>query len=579
MGKQGEAEEKGVLGHDPFDGLDISWLEEADDTEETAPVEVLGHDPFEDLEEDWVEKYIPPEVEPIVPTIRAEEIETAAPVMAEAGLEAVFTEEAVSAVPAPPPVRPSPPPPAQPASPVQPTPPVQPAVPLPPLVTSTARATFHFPADFLWGVATSSHQVEGDNTNNDWWAWEQEPGHIQDGQVSGRACDWWANAEADFERAAALGLNTLRLSIEWSRVEPRPGVFDEHALARYAQMLHGLRERGMEPLVTLHHFTNPRWLAEQGGWAAPTTVGLFARYVRKVVESLGRFCNFWCTVNEPNVYAVSGYLNGEFPPGERDARLAMRVLRNLLAGHAAAYREIHARQPNARVGLAHNLRIFDPANPRSPLDRRVTRWVDRAYNQALVTALTKGVWMWPLGFGLAWKLRRSLDWIGLNYYTRDLVAFDRRSPQTLFSRRTHAEGAELLDGGYGEFYPQGIFRALQRLSRLGLPIYITENGIPDADDDQRPRYLLTHLHQVWHAIQFAYPVMGYYHWTLVDNFEWARGWTLRFGLIGLDPATQARQPRRSASLYADIIRSNAITPPIIETYAPELRPVLLPGGL
>ncbi|HHN93926.1 MAG TPA: hypothetical protein ENK17_04095, partial [Anaerolineae bacterium] len=129
MGKQGEAEEKGVLGHDPFDGLDISWLEEADDTEETAPVEVLGHDPFEDLEEDWVEKYIPPEVEPIVPTIRAEEIETAAPVMAEAGLEAVFTEEAVSAVPAPPPVPPSPPPPpVQPVPPVQPTPPVQPAL-------------------------------------------------------------------------------------------------------------------------------------------------------------------------------------------------------------------------------------------------------------------------------------------------------------------------------------------------------------------------------------------------------------------------------------------------------------------
>ena len=182
----------------------------------------------------------------------------------------------------------------------------------------------------------------------------------------------------------------------------------------------------------------------------------------------------------------------------------------------------------------------------------------------------------PLGFGLAWKLRRTLDWIGLNYYTRDLVAFDRTRRQLLFARRLHAEDAELLDGGYGEFYPEGLFHCLKRLARLNLPIYVTENGIPDADDDQRPRYLLTHLHQVWHAIQLCYPVMGYYHWTLVDNFEWADGWTLRFGLIALDPETQIRTPRLSAGLYADIIHANAITPQIIAAHAPEVRPKLLP---
>ncbi|HNT77055.1 MAG TPA: family 1 glycosylhydrolase, partial [Anaerolineae bacterium] len=176
---------------------------------------------------------------------------------------------------------------------------------------------------------------------------------------------------------------------------------------------------------------------------------------------------------------------------------------------------------------------------------------------------------------LAWKLRRTLDWIGLNYYTRDLVAFDRSAVG--FGRTLHAPDAELLDGDYGEMYPKGMFRAIKRLSRMGLPIYVTENGIPDSDDDQRPRALLLHLHQMWKAIQENYPVMGYYHWTLVDNFEWAEGWTLRFGLIALDPQTQERTPRRSADLYSAIARGNALTPELVDAYAPELRAVLMPG--
>jgi beta-glucosidase len=249
----------------------------------------------------------------------------------------------------------------------------------------------------------------------------------------------------------------------------------------------------------------------------------------------------------------------------------------MLAGHAAAYKEIHALQAEARVGLAHQMRIFDPINPRSIMDRRTARTTDKVFNQAILTALTKGLWMLPLGFGMAWKLRRTLDWIGLNYYTRDLIAFDSSQSQTLFGRRQHAEGAEMMDGGYGEFYARGMFRCLQRLARLGLPIYVTENGIPDDDDDQRPRHLLTHLHQMWHAIQMCYPVEGYYHWTLVDNFEWAEGWSLRFGLISLDPDTQVRTPRPSAGLYAETVQANAITPQIIDTYAPELRAELLPG--
>ncbi|MFO7742756.1 MAG: glycoside hydrolase family 1 protein [Anaerolineae bacterium] len=438
------------------------------------------------------------------------------------------------------------------------------------------EATFHFPEDFTWGVATAAHQVEGNNSNNDWWEWERQEGHIKQGAVSGLACDWWENAEADFDRAAAMGVNGLRLSVEWSRVEPRPGTFDEAALRRYEEMVRGLQGRGIEPMITLHHFTNPRWFADQGGWENGESVDLFARFVRKVVVALAPHCTLWCTINEPNVYAYQGYLAGVWPPGHSDFRTAMQVTRNLLLGHATAYHLIHDIQPDARVGFAHNMRSFDPARPRSPVDRAVTSFVDRVYNQSILTTLRRGLWSPPLGFGLALKLRGTLDWIGLDYYTRELVTFDRTRAEEGFSRRFQADDAELLDGGYGELYPHGMLRCLQRLAPLDIPIYVTENGIPDDDDDQRPRYLLTHLHQVWHAIQRCYPVMGYYHWTLVDNFEWSEGWALRFGLIELDPRTQKRTPRRSAELYGNLIRASAITPWLIETYAPDLRPELLP---
>jgi beta-glucosidase len=573
-----------ILGHDPFDDMDMEWLGRE---EGELSIQVLGQDPFEDMDMGWVEeeagrevpqffksgresvKIVPSEIGPRpIPSAPAPSAAEEADAFSfgrvstgKSPLDQVFAPQTSDAPGLVEPVRPS-------------TPIAERAVERKILFP---RATFHFPADFKWGVATAAHQVEGENIHNDWWAWEQADGHIKKGHTSGLACNWWENAEADFDRAAAMGINALRLSVEWSRIEPRPGVFDDSALARYGQMLQGLRTRGIEPMVTLHHFSNPRWLAEQGGWQAPETVALFTRFVRRVVEALGQYCDLWCTVNEPNVYGVMGYLEGVFPPGQSDLKTAMGVIRNLLMGHASAYRAIHTIQSNARVGLSHNMRIFDPLNPRASFDRRVARATDKVYNQAILTALTKGRWTLPLGFGLAWKLRHTLDWIGLNYYTRDMVAFDRTQSQKLFGRRQRADGAELLDGGYGEFYPRGMFLCLQRLARLGLPIYVTENGIPDNDDDQRPRYLLTHLHQMWHAIQLCYPVMGYYHWTLVDNFEWAEGWSLRFGLIALDPQTQARTPRRSANLYAEIIRANAITSQVIDAYTPELRTELLPG--
>lgn len=439
-----------------------------------------------------------------------------------------------------------------------------------------AEATFHFPPDFLWGVATAAHQVEGNNTNNQWWAWEQQEGRIKAGHKSGLACDWWRNAEADFDRAAAMGLTSLRLSIEWSRVEVASGRIDTHALARYREMIAALRERGIEPLVTLHHFSDPLWLAQEGGWLQPRVVAYFIRYVEQVVQALGDEVKLWCTLNEPNVYAVMGYLAGIFPPGMRHPQSAFTVIRHMLLAHAAAYRRIHELQPEAQVGLAHNMRIFDPAQPGNPLDGLAAWAQDFGFNTAILNAVWHGWWTPPLGFGPAAGLRHSLDWIGLNYYTRDLVRFDAQARDQFFGRQLHAPNAELLDGGYGELYPPGLFRMLRRLARLDIPIYITENGVPDNDDDLRPKALLLHLYELWRALQHNIPVRGYYHWTLTDNFEWAEGWTLPFGLIELDPATQVRQPRPSADLYAAIARGNALTPELLTAYAPTLRAVLMP---
>jgi len=559
-----------VLGEDPLSDLDIEWMD--DDTEAELGLDSLGGDPLADMDMSWMEdqntilRLSPTEQSPTLDEFEAdlELVVTPEPVL-DASDEVFMRRDPA-------------------LTPMTSARPGKSADHLPGSAaekqlrdSGSICATFHFPADFQWGVATAAHQVEGNNQTNDWWTWEQQQGRIKEGHTSGLACDWWENAEADFDRAADLGLSTLRLSVEWARVEPRPGAFDEHAIARYVEMLQGLRERGIEPMVTLHHFSSPRWLADQGGWENPETVSLFARYVRKVVQPLSTTCDLWCTINEPNVYAVEGYLDGIFPPGKSDLKSALRVLRNMLRAHAAAYRAIHDIQKNARVGLAHNMRIFDPANPRSLLDRRVARVLDRFYNQAILTALVKGWWVVPVGFGPAWKLRRTLDWVGLNYYTRDLVAFDRGLPESLYGRRIHSSDAEMLDGNYGEFYPEGMYRCIHRLASLKLPIFVTENGIPDEDDDQRPRYMLSHLHQMWRALQDNCPVHGYYHWTLVDNFEWAEGWTLRFGLIALDRRTQTRSLRKSARLYREITGVNAITTPLIDSYAPDLRHVLLPG--
>jgi beta-glucosidase len=442
-------------------------------------------------------------------------------------------------------------------------------------------ATFNFPKGFRWGTATAAHQVEGSNTRNNWSVWEQTPGKIHNGDTSGDACDWWRNAEADFDRMVEMGLNAHRLSVEWSRIEPREGQFDSAALDRYRAMLLALRQRGIEPMVTLHHFTMPTWLQERGGWAAPElTLPLFERYVEVTVNALKDVCDLWCTINEPNVVAVMTYLAGQHPPAPKsDFQTTLRVLCVFAAAHVLAADAIRKIQPRAQVGFAHHMRLFEPMRPNHILDGLAAKGQDLLFNESILQSLVTGRWHFLLrqaarGLKLSAK---SLDWIGLNYYTRQATRFDQRSRVTSYGTVENFPDVVMSDHGYGEVYPAGLMKMMRRLHKTKLPIYITENGVPDHDDDMRPGFLATHLREVWKAIQFCFDVRGYYHWSFVDNFEWSEGWRMKFGLYAMDPKTQARELRASGRLYGEIAQANAITVDMVRRYAPAVADTLFRG--
>jgi len=389
-----------------------------------------------------------------------------------------------------------------------------------------------FPEGFLWGAATSSHQVEG-GQKNDWSAWEQL-GKINDQSRSGRACDHWNRFREDFDLAKSLGHTAHRFSIEWSRIEPRPGVWDEAAIDHYRQVVSALRERGIEPFVTLWHFSSPVWFMERGGWESGQASSLFSAYVRKVAEALPDV-RYWIPVNEANVYALLSYLVGYWPPEVASPSRAYRVYRQLAAGHRAAYDAIHRTILDARVGCAHNVVDYAPAGQRL-VDRLATRFSDDWYNHR-----------W-----LRW-VRPKLDFVGVNHYHRQGIRFGSlRRPVA-----NAPQGQPQTDYGW-QISPPSIGRALRGMRRYQLPIYVTENGLADATDATREAYITAYLNEVYGAIGDGVDVRGYLYWSLLDNFEWREGFSKRFGLIGVDFQTQDRTVRQSARAYAEICRTNRL---------------------
>lgn len=439
-------------------------------------------------------------------------------------------------------------------------------------------ATFNFPRGFLWGTATSSHQVEGNNNNNNFWEWEQEPGKIIHDHKSGLACDWWGGRwREDFDRIIENDQNAHRLSIEWSRVQPTPDRWDEDALEHYRQMLRRLVEHKITPMVTLHHFCDPIWISELGGWESDSIVEKFTAFVEKTVEALSEYNNLWVTINEPNVLAIYAYLFGLFPPGKKDIRLIGKIYANLIKAHSAAYQVIHRVQPTARVGIATNYRSAKPSKTWNPLDHFAVRIIQSVFNNAVPTALQDGVLRLPWSRTRIPDAKNTQDFLGVNYYTRDIVAFSLLHANDAFIRTYFPPDRELSTTGFIANEPQGMFEALKWGRQFKLPMIVTENGIEDEDDRVRPSYLVQHLHQIWRAVNFNWPVKGYFYWTLVDNFEWERGWTQRFGLWELDIETQARRKRPSVDLYSAICRENGISSEMVQKYAPKAFKTLFPG--
>lgn len=394
-----------------------------------------------------------------------------------------------------------------------------------------------FPDNFLWGSSTSAHQVEGGNTNQ-WSEWEnknakrlaseakQKNGKLKswavirsdaenpENYISGKACDHYNRFEEDFDIAKSLGHTAHRLSIEWSRIEPREGEFDEKEIEHYRKVIRALRARNIEPFVTLWHWTHPLWVDKQGGWENKKTVSDFARYAKRITGSLPDV-TYWITLNEPLIYAGISYMAGTWPPQKKSALAYIKTIRNLIAAHTHTYRAIHT--PQNYVGIAKHSIAF------GGIGANIARWWFNRY--------------------FLKKISDCQDFIGLNYYQHKNILFEEKGKK------------QFSDIGW-EIYPQGIFHTLQELKRYKKPIYITENGVADARDTLRAEFIKEHLLWIHKAIAEGVDVRGYLHWSLMDNFEWSEGFWPRFGLVEIDRKTLARNIRQSAYAYAEIIKHN-----------------------
>jgi beta-glucosidase len=387
--------------------------------------------------------------------------------------------------------------------------------------------------------------VEGDNRNCDWWDWERQPGRIANGDSAAVACDHYRRFREDISLLRELNQNAHRLSIEWSRIEPQEGVFDARQIQHYRDVLGELRERSILPMVTLHHFTSPLWFVRRGGWTSRDAVRGFMPFVHRAIDELGDLVGMWCTINEPSIYAANGWITGEFPPGRHgDLVSQYRVTANMRRAHEAAYRAIKRRRPDTPVGLSHHKFLFLPASS-------ARRDVVAARAAQAVTD------RWPVAPG---RLRRILeapsDFIGIAHYWAQLCAFDARRPRDQFVRRFNPPGPVTEMGLVSD--PSWMRQVLNELRAYGKPVYITENGLATEDDSWRERYLGEVLGQVHAAIEDGVDVRGYFHWTNMDNFEWARGYTCHFGLIAIDRKTLERTIKPSGRAYARIASANGL---------------------
>ncbi len=431
-----------------------------------------------------------------------------------------------------------------------------------------------FPKGFLWGGATAAHQVEGGNVNNDWFIFEQKPGKILNGVVSGDSCDHYNRFTEDFKLLKKLNHNAHRFSIEWSRVEPAKDYFSTVEIDHYIKVVKSLKDLKIEPMVTLHHFTTPVWMANLGGWENPDVVNRFEKFTRVMAEALGKDVKLWIPINEPVVYAVLSFMDGEYAPGKKGFLRGFRVVGNMLKAHALSYRAIKERNPKAQVGFNKHMRVFDPLRENNSWDIRVAGAQDKNFNMDILDALNTGKSTGQIKVAKRDKdlIRGAFDFMSLNYYARDRIKFSPLSPGRLFGKTVVPEGAETSHEGAtgerpeGEVYPHGIYRLLKTLSQYEKPLYVAENGIGTNNDKARLRYVARHIAEVGNAIKDGMDVRGYLHWSTLDNFEWAEGYEMRFGMIHVDFETQKRTVKETGKFFSDLAKKNCIDKALLKKY-------------
>ncbi|MFH1456569.1 MAG: glycoside hydrolase family 1 protein [Patescibacteria group bacterium] len=393
-----------------------------------------------------------------------------------------------------------------------------------------------FPKDFLWGTATSAHQIEGDNFNSDWWNFEQNK-KIK--TASGKACNSYELWKKDHSLIKDMNNNAYRFSIEWAKIEPTEGKFDEEVIQHYTEILADLKAKKIKVMLTLHHFSNPTWFLSKGGWVSFKSVKYFKRYIRYVLKHLGGLVDFWITINEPGVYVDLSYLKGKWPPQEKNPKKALLAYINMARAHRMAYKLIHKKLPGSQVGFAMNVMSFASYHKHRLIELLYVHFADRFVNHSFYD-ITK----------------KKHDFLGINYYFRVRLRKDHGSLKPVVEEVREQE-RELSDLGW-VIYPHGIFDVLMDVSDFKLPIYITENGIAAKDDERRQRFLIEHLKEIHHAIQAGVDVRGYFHWSLLDNFEWADGYDPKFGLVQVNFKNFERKIKISGKMYAEIAKTNSI---------------------
>ncbi len=428
------------------------------------------------------------------------------------------------------------------------------------------------PSKLLLGSATAATQIEGGDRNSNWFHWS-EKGMIARGESSIVAADHYNRYEEDIAIMQSLNQEIYRMSIEWSRIEPRRGQWSQEGIDHYRHELALLKEAGIAPLVTLHHFSHPQWFEDMGAWTAKESVDLFVRFTKKVVAEMGDLIDEYCTINEPNVFLNDTYMDGKYPPGKKDDIASyFKAAKNLILAHLEAYETIHCMRnskgyTSTRVGIAHHLAYFESRTTK-PLNRLSKKLMDYSFHKLFFLGMVEGKLSFPIGSGYPLSEGRYCDFIGVNYYSRHLI-HSSKNPAMLFGQVKVEAGLpdhKVNDLGW-EIYPEGLFKVIKEVyDTYQIPIYITENGIPDAKDQKRAKFIYDHLVQVCKLVESGVDVQRYYHWSLLDNMEWDDGYGPRFGLVEVNYETLERTIRPSGHFYGDICKTKAVSQEAFDRY-------------